>query len=202
MEGSVAGAILSDFGVFAILRVRSGLPFTKLVNTGNGQVGPPSAAGLEGRPQSSISNTETPWTTSFDLSFFKGFQLGQDWNLQVFLDWRNPLNISNYNTVFLETAGIVNEQFRDAQLLTALTDTRLDGNSLINDFDIAAESPETDYNKFSLMRAEERWGNGDGIFTVEEQVRAFGQQYESTYGKNVRFDTSDQFFRLGLRVSF
>jgi hypothetical protein len=167
MQGSVAGSILSDFGVFAILRLRSGLPFTKLVNTGNGQVGPPSVAGLEGRPQSSISNTQTNWTTSIDLRFTKGFQLGKGWNLQAFLDWRNPFNIANNNTVFLETAGIVNQQHKDAQLLTALSDTRLDGDALIRDFDIAVESPETDFNKYSLMRAEERWGDGDGVFTVE-----------------------------------
>ena len=202
MQGSVAGAILSDFGVFAILRLRSGLPYTKLVNTGNGQVGPPSAAGLEGRPQSSISNTQTPWTTSLDLRFTKGFELGRGWNLQAFLDWRNPFNIANYNTVFLETAGIVNQQHRDAQLLTALSDTRLDGDALIRDFDIAAESPETEFNKYSLMRAEERWGNGDGVFTVEEQNIAFGQGYESAFGSNVRFETSDQLFRLGLRIAF
>ncbi|MDP2471786.1 MAG: carboxypeptidase regulatory-like domain-containing protein [Candidatus Palauibacterales bacterium] len=202
MQGSTLGAILSDFGVYAVLRLRSGLPYTKLINTGNGQIGPPSVAGLEGRPQSSISNTETPWTTAIDMRFTKGFQIGQNWNLQAFIDWRNPFNISSYTTVFLETAGTVNQQFRDAQLLSALTDTRLDGDNLIDDFDIATESPETDYNKFSLMRAEERWGNGDGVFTVEEQNIAFGQGYESTYGQNVRFDTSDQLFRIGLRIAF
>jgi hypothetical protein len=202
MQGTTMGSILSDFGVFAILRLRSGLPFTKLVNTGNGQVGPPSLAGLEGRPQSSISNTQTPWTTEIDLRFTKGFQIGRGWNLQAFLDWRNPFNIANYNTVFLETAGIVNTQHREAQLLTALSDTRLDSDNLIDDFDIAVESPETDFNKYSLMRAEERWGNGDGIFTVEEQELAFSQQYESTFGSNVRFEQSDQYFRLGLRIAF
>ena len=207
------GAILRDFGVFAILRLRSGLPYTKLINTGNGQVGPPSGAGLEGRPQSSISNTQTSWTTSIDLRFTKGFQLGKGWNLQAFLDWRNPFNLANNTQVFLETAGIVNQQHRDAQLLTALSDTRLDGDNLIRDFDIAAESPETDFNKFSLMRAEERFGiddpstpdvneAGDGIFTVEEQERAFSQQYESDFGSDVRFQTSDQLFRLGLRIAF
>jgi hypothetical protein len=212
MQGSTMGAILRDFGVFAILRLRSGLPFTKLVNTGRGQTGPPSVAGLEGRPQSSISNTQTPWTTSLDLRFTKGFQIGKGWNLQAFLDWRNPFNISNYNTVFLETAGIVNQQFQDAQLLTALSDTRLDGDNLIRDFDIAIESPETDFNKYALMRAEERWGiddpstdvneRGDGIFTVEEQTVAFGQTYQSNFGRDVRFETSDQLFRLGLRIAF
>ncbi len=202
MQGSTMGAILSDFGVFAILRLRSGLPYTKLVNTGNGQVGPPSAAGLEGRPQSSISNTQTPWSTGLDLRFTKGFRLGKGWNLQAFLDWRNPFNIANYTTVFLETAGIVNQQHREAQLLTALSDTRLDGDNLIRDFDIAVESPETDFNKYSLMRAEERWGDGDGVFTVEEQELAFSQTYESNFGSNVRFETSDQLFRLGLRIAF
>ena len=202
MQGSTMGAILSDFGVFAILRLRSGLPFTKLLNTGNGQVGPPSIAGLSGTPQSSVSNTQTPWTTSIDLRFTKGFQIGNNWNLQAFIDWRNPFNIANYNTVFLETAGIVNQQHYDAQLLNALSDTRLDGDTEIRDFDIAVESPETDFNKYSLMRAEERWGDGNGIFTVEEQQVAFGQQYASDFGSDVRFQTSDQLFRLGLRIAF
>ena len=202
MQGSTIGSILSDFGVFAILRLRSGLPYTKLINSGNGQVGPPSNAGLNGTPQSSISNVQTSWTTSLDFRFTKGFQLGKGWNLQAFLDWRNPFNIANSNVAFLETAGIVNQQHREAQLLTALSDTRLDGDNLIRDFDIAVESPETDFNKYSLMRAEERWGDGDGVFTVEEQQLAFSQTYESNFGENVRFKTSDQLFRLGLRIAF
>jgi len=202
MQGSTMGAIFRDFGVFAILRLRSGLPFTKLINTGRGQVGPPSFVDLEGRPQSSISNLETGWTTSFDIRFTKGFQLGRNWNLQAFVDWRNPFNITTNNTVFLETGNTINEQFREAQLLVALTDTRLDGDNLIRDFDIAVESPETDFNKFMLMRAEDRWGNGDGIFTVEEQVIAFGQGYENGFGQDVRFERSDQLLRLGLRIAF
>jgi hypothetical protein len=211
MQGSTMGAIFRDFGVFAVLTLRSGLPFTKLINTGRGQVGPPSNAGLEGRPQSSISNLETGWTTSFDLRFTKGFQLGRNWNLQAFVDWRNPFNITNNTSVFLETGNTVNEQFRDQQLLTALSDTRLDGDNLIRDFDIAVESPETDFNKFMLMRAEERWADdpatdvveqGDGIFTVEEQERAFGQGYENGFGQDVRFERSDQLLRLGLRIAF
>jgi len=201
MQGSTMGSILSDFGVFAILRVRSGLPFTKLLNTGRGQIGPPSFGGLEGRPQSSISNLETGWTTSFDLRLTKGFQLGKGWNLQAFVDWRNPFDIAGNTFVFLETGNTVNNAFREQQLLTALSDTRLDGDNLIRDFDIAVESPETDFNKYSLMRAEERWGNGDGVFTVEEQENAFGQDYESAYGQNVRFETSDQLLRLGLRIA-
>jgi hypothetical protein len=202
MQGSVIGSILSDFGFFAILRVRSGLPYTKLINTGRGQIGPPSGSALEGRPQSSFGNAETNWTTSFDVRFTKAFQLGKGWHLQAFVDWRNPFNITNSTRLFLESGNPVNELFRETELLTALTDTRLDGDPLIRDFDIAVESPETDFNKFMLMRAEQRWGDGDGIFTVEEQDRAFSQNYESANGQNVRFETSDQLLRLGLRIAF
>jgi len=202
MQGSTLGAILSDFGVFAILTVRSGLPYTKLINTGNGQVGPPSVSGLEGRPQSSINNAETPWVTNFDLRITKGFQLGKSWNIQAFVDWRNPFNITNQNNVFLETGGSVNELWREAFLLNALSDNRLDGDTQIRDFDIAAESPETDYNKFMLMRAEQRFGNNDGVFTVEEQNAAFGENYENQFGQNVAFEVSDQALRVGLRVAF
>jgi hypothetical protein len=201
-QGSTIGSILSDFGLFAILRVRSGLPYTKLINSGNGQIGPPSFAGLGGTLQSSIGNAETNWTTSLDLRFTKGFQLGRNWNLQAFVDWRNPFNVTNSNTLFLETGGSVNALQKEAELLNALTDTRLDGDNLIRDFDIALESPETSFNKFSLMRAEERWGNGDGVFTVEEQETAFSQNYDNDFGQNVRFDRSDQLLRLGLRIAF
>jgi hypothetical protein len=213
MQGSTLGAILRDFGVFAILRVRSGLPYTSAFNRGNGQVGPPSGFGLGGQPRSSINNAETGWTTGFDLRFTKGFQLGKGWNLQAFVDWRNPLNIVSNTQVFLETGTTLNEQFRDAQLQSALTDTRLDGDNLIRDFDIAAESPEIPINKYLLLRAEERWGiddpstpdvneKGDGIFTVEEQNVAFGQAYENNFGQDVRFERSDQLLRLGLRIAF
>jgi hypothetical protein len=51
-----------------------------------------------------------------------------------------------------------------------------------------------------LLRAEERWGNGDGIFTVEEQERSFGQEWE--YGSGLAaFVPSNQSLRLGLRIS-
>jgi len=198
-EGSVAGAILQDLGVFAIMRLRSGLPFTKLENEGNGPVGPPSAGG---NPESSISGAETPWTFGVDLRFTKGFELGDGLNLQAFVDWRNPFDIQNNQTVFLETGTTVNALHREQFLDTSLRDTQLDGSNDIDDVDIAAEATENAFNTFMLLRAEQRFGDGDGVFTVEEQERAFGERYESIFGQDVRFETSDQLLRLGLRLSF
>ena len=201
-DGTFIGAVMQDVGFFTVLTLRSGLPYTKLINFGNGQQGPPSLAGLEGIPESAINGNETPWNWTFDFRLTKGFQLGQSLNMAVFLDWRNPLNLTSQTTLFLETAAAVNSQHREQQLGTALRDQRLDGDNIIRDFDIVAESPETDFNKFMLLRAEERYGNGDGIYTVEEQERAFGERYEDIWGENVNFRTSDQSFRLGLRLAF
>jgi len=198
-EGSVAGTILQDLGVFAIMRLRSGLPYTKLLNDGNGPIGPPSAGGI---PGSSISGAETPWSFGVDLRFTKGFSLGEGLNMQAFLDWRNPFDIETNNQVFLETGNVVNALHRQQSLDTSLRDTQLDGSNDVDDFDIAAESTDNDFNVYMLLRAEQRWGNGDGIFTVEEQETAFGQVYENNFGVNSRFQTSDQLMRLGLRLSF
>jgi hypothetical protein len=200
-DGTVAGALLQDLGLFTVLSVRSGLPYTKLINTGRGQIGPPSRAGLEGRPESAISGLETPWTWNFDLRLTKGFQIGRKLNLQAFVDWRNPFNLTNTTQVFLETASTLNEQWRTNDLLNYFTDSQLDNNNDINDFDILS-SPDNDFNKYMLLRAEERFGNGDGVFTVAEQDAAFGQLYEHDYGQDIRFDRSDQFMRLGLRLAF
>jgi hypothetical protein len=203
-EGTFAGALLQDFGFYSVLYVRSGLPYTKLENAGGTTTGPPSGAGLSGLLDSEINGLSTDWVTSFDVRFTKGFQLGRNLNLQAFVDWRNPLNLTNSTSVFLETASSVNELARERYLQGALTDSRLDGDTDIDSFDIARETPAPDnaFNAFMLLRAEERFGNGDGIFTVEEQNRAFGQRWEDNFGQNVRFERSDQSLRLGLRLAF
>ena len=200
-DGTIAGTLFQDFGVFTVLTLQSGLPFTKLTNFGAGETGPPSAT-FAGIPESSISGLETPWVWGFDIRLTKGFQLGRSLNMQLFLDWRNPLNLKTSTQVFLETAATLNTQQRDEYLSSTLRDDRLDGDNIIRDFDINGESPENDFNKYMLNRAEERWGNGDGYFTVEEQNRAFGERYDNAFGQDVRFETSDQMFRLGLRLAF
>jgi hypothetical protein len=200
-EGTVTGAIFQNFGVYTLVTLRSGLPFTKLINDGNGQQGPPSLAALQGIPESAINGLETPWNWTFDFKVTKGFALG-GLDLQAYVDWRNPLNLTNQTQLFLETASALNELHYEKQLSVALTDSRLDGDNLEDDFWILAESPETDFNKFMLLRAEQRFGNGDGEFTTEEQRAAFGQRYDDIWGETVNFKTSDQNLRLGLRIAF
>jgi len=198
-EGTVAGALFRDFSVFAVMRLRSGLPYTKLDNDGIGAVGPPSVGGT---PQSTISGAETPWTLGFDLRVAKSFGIGSGMNIQAFMDWRNPFNITNNSTVFLETGNTSNVDFQTQQLANTLRDSRLDNDNLVDDFDIVTESNDNDFNKFMLLRAEQRFGDGDGVFTVEEQTMAFGQVYEHGFGVESRFERSDQRMSLGVRIAF
>jgi len=92
--------------------------------------------------------------------------------------------------------------FRTTFLANTLQDATLDGDTDVRSFDIAAESPDNDFNKFMLMRTEQRFGNGDGVFTVEEQEVAFGSVYDVTNGASDRFIISNQSLWLGIRLRF
>ncbi len=196
--GTTLGAILSDFGLFTILYARSGQRFTKVENDGGITTVPPSS----GSPiTSSFGGLTMPWQFELDLRFTKGFQLWRSWNLQAFVDWRNPFDIARTDMVFAQTGDIRNRKAFDEWAGAALTDPLLDGDAEIRDFDIAAESQDNAFNTFMLMRAEERFGNGDGIFTVEEQTVAFSQDWFWEFGEQV-LAPSNQSLRLGLRISF
>jgi hypothetical protein len=198
IEGSTAGALFRDFGVFAILYSRSGQRFTKLEQIGRATFAPPTGGSLA---ESSFSGLEMPWQTEFDLRLVKGFDLGRNLNLQLFIDWRNPFGIQRTDYVFAETGDTSHDLAREEWISDALIDTRLDGDPEVRDFDIAIESPENDFNKYMLMRAEQRWGDGDGIFTVEEQKASFSQEWEYYNGQQV-LAPANQSLRLGLRLAF
>jgi hypothetical protein len=198
MPGTTVGAIFRDFGLFTILNARSGQRFTKLQQTGRTNLAPPTTGDF---PESSFGGLTMPWQFELDLRVSKGFSLGGGWNVQAFVDWRNPFGISYTRFVFAETGDTQHGLARTEWVSTELRDSSLDGDTDIRDFDIAAESPEHDYNKFMLMRAEERWGNGDGVFTVEEQEEAFGYDWEWFFG-DYTLAPSNQLLRVGLRVAF
>ena len=124
-----------------------------------------------------------------------------DQPVRLFADFENPFGFTNTSQVFLETGGTRNETFRSRLLSQRMRDDRLDGDTQIDDFDIASESPENALNVFALREAERRFGNGDGIFTVEEQEATFGAWYELFFGPQW-FEHSNRSLRLGLEVWF
>lgn len=200
--GRGAASALSDVGVFMTMSAASGLPYTRLENRGNGQTGPPTFAGLSGTIAEPLGSSQMAWERRLDLRVHKGFQLAGT-RMRVFADWRNPLAISNTNRIFLETGTGRNDAFRTSVIDQSLGDQNMDNDADIDDFNIRTEFPSDGniLNQYSLLQAEQRFGNGDGIYTVEEQERAFGAFYDLFNGEQY-FVESDQSLRLGVEVVF
>lgn len=199
-QGTTLGSLLSDFGVFATARVASGLPFTRLENSANGQTGPPTFAGLGGIVAEELNSSTMPWEKRLDVRFTKGFRLGGT-RMLLFADWRNPFNFENTNRVFLETGNEINTEYRNKIINDRMLDDNLDGDTNIDDFDILRECPDNPVNVFALIQAEQRYGNGDGVFTVEEQRKTFGAYYDLFWGVQ-NFIESTQRLRLGFEINF
>jgi hypothetical protein len=198
--GDGASGLLSDVGVFATFSAASGLPYSRLINQGNGQTGPPTFAGGSGNLAEALGSSQMPWERHLDLRLHKGFAVAGT-HMRVFADWRNPLDLENTNQIFLETGTSFNDQYRESIIAGILQDANMDGDTDIDDFNIEAEFDGNALNKYSLIQAEDRFGDGNGIFTVDEQREAFGAFYDLFNGQQF-FIESDQSLRLGVEVAF
>jgi hypothetical protein len=196
-RGTALGSILSDFGAFVTFRVASGLPYTRERNSATGCIGPGCTPNY---PAEEYNASNMPWEKRLDLRLTKGLPL-RGTRVLLFVDWRNPFNLENTNRIFQETGTAYNDQFRRKQLNQQMTDPLLDGDTDVDGFSIMQESPDNDVNKFSLLQAERRYGDGDGYFSVEEQEKAFGAWYDLFWGVQ-NFVESTQRLRLGLEIRF
>src|SRR5688500_3996694 len=204
---------LSDVGVFATWSAASGLPYTRIGNIGSGVTGPPTDLGGSGEIIEALNASRTGWTQNFDVRLHKGFALGGV-QMRAFADWRNPFDIENISTVFLETGTTRNEEYFEQEASSFLVDSRLDGDTDVDDFYVrcvgfsAAEkkcdvpSAETVVNQYALQQAEALFGDGDGLYTVEEQTAAMRSYYNNWLGGEQFFRESDQSLRLGLELVF
>jgi outer membrane receptor protein involved in Fe transport len=174
-ESSVP-APLRNVGLFGAFRFASGLPYTRVTNVGDNIVtGPPTNIGLAGTlADQEVETGRTPWSKNFDLRLTRGVNVGRI-NAQLFLDARNILDFTNKNRVFLTTGDIV-----DQAVFTSLTngfETSVGGGTR-HDLDLhtmttAGKGVLTPVDLVALQRAEARFGNGDKIFTLDEQQSAF-----------------------------
>ena len=57
-------------------------------------------------------------------------------------------------------------------------------------------------NKYALLQAEKRFGNGDGIYTVAEQLNMIRQYFTMTATNARTLRTSAQSMRLGFEINF
>jgi hypothetical protein len=213
-SGSTIGTILRDVSVFATFRVQSGLPYTLLDNSGDGQTAPRLAFGLGGRTATgeTLNAHETPWTKNIDLRVNKGVRVGR-LDLTVFADARNLLNFRNIISLFAETGDITNDKHRTETIGDIDAGTgeygalwnEADGAGALNGDNSVDLSSCTGWgsqlNCESLRRVEARFGNADGVYTVAEQQRAFNGFYDSFFG-SWRFFAPPRNVRLGFEMRF
>ena len=94
--------------------MQSGLPYTRLVNNGDGQTASHLSFGLGGRtePGATLNSFELPWTKNVDLRLNKGLRIGR-LDATAFADVRNLFNFHNVVNLFAETGDVRNDKNRE-----------------------------------------------------------------------------------------
>ncbi len=214
-SGTTMGAILQNVGFFATFRVASGTAYTRCpVETGNESVISPGVCARQF--EGDVNGSRLPTFRNTDLRVTKGFRFGGV-DLTGYVDVRNLFNFTNTTAVFAENNSIentaeLNEQWSGdssgyadeaiesgAYNITtgdmSLPTTGGCGNWVTQDGEAAAP------NCIYLIRAEQRFGNGDGTFTQSEQRRASEARYY-TGRSEASFTAAPRRIRLGVELNF
>jgi hypothetical protein len=218
-QGSAAGTVLENVGVFATFRFASGTPFTRCPSNvpedDNVFAGGVCSRSIEG----DYNGARLPSFKQFDLRLTKAFGVG-GLDFVAYTEVRNLFNFRNVNTVFTQTNDIKNNRERDkirtSELQSFEAEATRNGvrqaDGTINlTFGGAStggcggwvtdEGASAPPNCIYMIRAEQRYGNGDGLFTETEQIRASDALYNVFRGLS-SFTGAPRRIRLGFEVNF
>ena len=220
-EGTTLGALLENFGVFTTFRFASGTAFTRCPNTlDNAGVtsGNPCARSYEG----DLNGARLPTFKTLDMRFTKGLGLGGT-DLTFYLDVRNVLNFENVLSVFTGTNDVTNQleldsnwrgdsvDFRNEAIANGGAILQADGSLNVAFGGLGADGcgnwvntggDPSAPNCFYIIQAEQRFGDGDGVFTVAEQRRASDALYYANGRGLQSFTGRGRNARLGVEISF
>jgi hypothetical protein len=205
---------LHGTAALAAFRYASGLPYTSCAPLGNEAVlsGEP-CAGLGG----SLDDLRLPAFRQLDLRVSQGLRVAGR-TLTAFADARNVLNFRNVRQVYAATGTTASPA--EAQLsfsgdsITYASEAKANGAYLPNgavDLSFAGAgnagcapwvtqsgapgAPDC----ISLVRAEERFGNGDRLFDVSEQQRASAAAYAAVRGAQL-LTNAPRRVRVGVQI--
>ena len=213
-QGSTGGAIFQNVGVFATFRFASGTPYTRCPGD-SGDENVLSGTVCAKRIEGDYNGARLPMLKFFDMKLTKGFQLGGV-DLTAYADIRNLFNFRNILQVFTTTNDITSSVERDeihrGELQDYQNEAAANPNALRTngDIDLTANSCATwitsdlvaaPPNCIYLQRTEQRYGDGDGVFTVSEQTRAVDALYNHIRGEQ-NFTGPERRVRLGVELSF
>ncbi len=198
-QGTTAGTLLQDVGMFATFRFASGLGYTRLESIGRGQQGPGTNFGLGGTAREPLNASTMPWIRNVDLRVTRGFRIaGRE--LTAYADFRNLFNFTNLASIWAETGDVRNALHREKAIDPVIQTLRNEAGNLLetrsvtrggstrslegfNLTDCSAYNYNADGtagvpNCLFLRGAERRFGDGDGFFDTEEQSTAFNSWYD------------------------
>jgi hypothetical protein len=219
-KGTALGSVLQNVGVFATFRYTSGTPYTPCApNAGDENV--VSGDNCNRTFPEPLNSSRLPSFKNLDLRLTKGFTLrGVD--VTGYLEARNALNFKNIIQVFTTTNDVTNERERAANFAADSSDLAIEaiqsgaygGDGSIDLSFNGATDPRASCgswlrqdgssgapNCVALIRTEERYGNGDHVFTLDEQRAASNALYDEVRGIH-NFTGTPRRFRLGVELNF
>lgn len=210
-KGTTLGAVFRDVGVFATFRALSGLPFTRVKNSGAGATVPRQGFGLTATSIEPVNSSTMPWTKYVDLRLNKGFKLGRA-DITAFVDARNLFNFKNIIGLFAETDDVVNAVFQEntvsPQFSGLRNEAQQNGHLLAGGaIDLRPScgswtgSDGGPVDCVALRQVEARFGDGDGVYTLAEQTKALNAWYNQFNGTQIFYD-QPRHIRLGFELNF
>jgi hypothetical protein len=220
-DSRALGGLLRRTGVYATFRYASGTSYTRCPLTTPGDENVLSPELCAANLGTEVGAVQLPSLKMFDLRVSRGFALGGT-ELVAFADARNLLNLKTITKVFAQTGETRNDRERDQVRAGELNNYATEGdfNGVLlgdNSLDLSfggASDPRSACGNWQdgfgsaqvpncvyLINAEERFGDGDHIFTVAEQTRAVDAYYYVARGEQ-HFTAPGRRVRLGVEVRF
>ncbi len=220
-QGSTVGSIFENVGLYATFRYASGTPYTAC-SLGSTDQDVVSGDNCDREFPEGLNQSRLPAFKNLNLRLTKGFGLG-GLDVTAYLDARNVLNFRNVIQVFTQTNDVRNldeeenefaanaEEVQSEALASGvevsangtidltfggIADRRQGCSSWVTTDGVAAAP-----NCVALIRAEQRFGNGDGQYDETEQRRASDALYNTIRGIH-NFTGDPRRMRLGLEVNF
>jgi hypothetical protein len=201
--GSLVGA--TEIMVWA--RLQSGATYAPAVPTGSGTVTTPQDLTLP-----AYQGEQLPAFKRVDLRLSKTVRVaGQKWSLYV--DARDLFNFRNLISVFAETGDTANAAHHQLTIGDPVTPTGAYAQIRFRASNEGALEPDgltvnlsscatwsDQLNCFAWNRVEQRYGNGDQLFTVAEQQNAFESYYRDYFG-GWRFYDPGRTIRVGVELA-
>ncbi len=207
---------LENVGLFTTFRFASGQAFTRCPNTTNNASVRSGGFCANGQIAGDLNGARLPMLKEFDLRVTKGFGLGGI-DLTAYVDVRNLFNFTNTLSVYSTTNDVRNDEAVEQRWLSDFRE--FEGEALVNgawtseeaialpaanggchDWVNQATTPASP-SCIYLIRAEQRYGNGDRVFSSAEQRAASEAFFFSNNGLDT-FRGPGRDLRLGLELNF